>query len=44
MVDGFGEKHLIPHLSMSRRHNERHTRKKFAPLLAMLAPACRVAP
>ncbi|BBD79436.1 YrbL family protein [Aerosticca soli] len=29
MIDGFGEKNLIPHCSMSRRHNAYRTRLKF---------------
>lgn len=29
MIDGFGEKNIIPHCSMSRRHNAARTLKKF---------------
>jgi hypothetical protein len=33
MIDGFGEKNIIPHRSMSRRHNATVTRRKFERLL-----------
>jgi len=36
MIDGFGEKNLIPHCSMSRRHNAARTRHKFDRLLRRL--------
>ncbi|MGN6327823.1 MAG: YrbL family protein [Rhodanobacter sp.] len=29
MIDGFGEKNIIPHRSMSRSHNAARTRRKF---------------
>ena len=29
MIDGFGEKNVIPHCSMSRRHNASRTLRKF---------------
>jgi hypothetical protein len=34
MIDGFGEKNIIPHCSMSRRHNAARTRHKFQRMLA----------
>lgn len=34
MIDGFGEKNLIPHCSMSRSHNASRTKKKYERMLA----------
>lgn len=34
MIDGFGEKNMIPHCSMNRRHNASRTRHKFRRMLA----------
>lgn len=36
MIDGFGEKNIIPHCSMSRSHNASRTRQKFARMLKRL--------
>ena len=33
MIDGFGEKNIVPHRSMSRRHNATVTRRKFERLV-----------
>ena len=33
MIDGFGEKNIIPHRSMSRRHNATVNRRKFERLV-----------
>jgi hypothetical protein len=34
MIDGFGEKNIVPHSSMSRRHNRKRTLKRYARMLA----------
>lgn len=34
MIDGFGEKNVIPHCSMNRRHNAARTRHKFDRMVA----------
>jgi hypothetical protein len=34
MIDGFGEKNIVPHSSMSRSHNAKRTRKRYARMLA----------
>lgn len=36
MIDGFGEKNIIPHCSMSPRHNAARTRHKFSRMLKRL--------
>jgi hypothetical protein len=33
MIDGFGEKNIIPHCSMNRAHNASRTRKKYERML-----------
>jgi hypothetical protein len=34
MIDGFGEKNIVPHSSMSRRHNAKRTLKRYERMLA----------
>lgn len=33
MIDGFGEKNIVPHCSMNRAHNASRTRKKYERML-----------
>jgi len=33
MIDGFGEKNIVPHCSMNRAHNASRTKKKYERML-----------
>jgi hypothetical protein len=44
LIDGFGEKNIVPRCSMSRRFNRLHTRQQFARLRREIARLAATAP